>query len=114
MHYTVKAIELSQQIGNKQAESSQLGILARIYFEMRQIPEPIETMQFAIDIKKIIAVNNELCKLYLNITNINIALNQREDANNSAKKCYLLAQELNNYNLEQSILFLAKMNDLII
>jgi len=107
-YYVDIALELSQNLGNKQAESSQLGMLSRIYFEMGQFQKALAIMLDAIQIKKMIADNNELCKLYLNLTNIYNMLGELDSAKKSANECLELARYLDNALLEQMVMITIK------
>jgi len=102
-HYLSKSLELSQFTGNKQAESSQLGLLAYICLSSGQPDQALKHLKTAIEIKEFIADYDELCKLYLNLMSTYEILGDKVNAKSTANAGIELAVKIGNKQRENEI-----------
>lgn len=89
-----RGLEISRKLGNKQTESSQLGILAFTVFCKEDIPLSLNYSLESLKIKKMIGDTRGECDIMINLFNIYNAMNLQNKASEICNECLMLAGKI--------------------
>jgi tetratricopeptide (TPR) repeat protein len=89
-----KGLKISRKLGNKQTESSQLGILALTAFNKGDLQLSLKYALESLKIKKMIGDTKGECDMMINLFNIYNALNLKNKALDICNECLVLAHKI--------------------